>query len=367
MPNITHTRKLFSNLRIDRPLLYALLTFAALSLIILYSASGENMHAVGAQVIRLIVAFSLMLLIAQLRPETLMRYSPHVFSAGLILLAIVLIVGVIGKGAQRWIGISGFYIQPSELMKLAVPMIVAWWLSRDSMPPHIKNVVIATTLILLPVLLIARQPDLGTAALILASGLIVVFLSGLSWKLILSLLAATGASMPLIWSQMHAYQRQRILSFLNPESDPLGAGYHSIQSMIAVGSGGFFGKGWLDSSQAHLGYLPESNTDFVFAVFSEEFGLMGVIMLFSLYLFVIARGMLIAYNAQDSYSRLLAGSLILIFFFYFFVNIGMVTGLLPVVGIPLPLISHGGSSLVTLMAGFGILMSIQTHRKILQH
>lgn len=325
------------------------------------------MYAVGAQVIRLIVAFSLMFLIAQLRPETLMRYSPHVFATGLFLLAIVLVVGVIGKGAQRWLGVSGFYIQPSELMKLAVPMIVAWWLSRDSMPPHIKNVAIAVVFILLPVALIARQPDLGTGALILASGLIVVFLSGLNWKLILSLLAITGASMPFIWSHLHAYQRQRILSFLNPESDPLGAGYHSIQSMIAVGSGGFFGKGWLDSSQTHLGYLPESNTDFVFAVFSEEFGLVGVIMLFSLYLFVIGRGMLIAYNAQDSYSRLLAGSLILIFFFYFFVNIGMVTGLLPVVGIPLPLISHGGSSLVTLMAGFGILMSIQTHRKILQH
>ena len=308
-----------------------------------------------------------MLLIAQVRPDTLARYSPHVFALGLVLLVLVLVMGVIGKGAQRWINLGVFNLQPSEIMKLGVPMVVAWWLARDSMPPKLINTGIGLMLILIPVLLIMKQPDLGTAALILASGLLVIFLSGLSWKLIAATAALTAAVLPFVWSQMHAYQRQRVLSFLNPESDPLGAGYHSIQSMIAVGSGGFFGKGWLDSSQAHLGYLPESKTDFVFAVFAEEFGLMGALILFSMYLFIIGRGLYIAYNAQDSYSRLLAASLIMTFFLYFFVNIGMVTGLLPVVGVPLPLISHGGSSLVTLMAGFGILMSLHTHRRILQH
>ncbi len=353
-------------LRFDRPLLYVLFAFAVLSLLILYSASGKNLSVVGSQALRLGIAYIVMLSIAQLRPDVLLRYSPHIFAVGLALLVIVLVAGVIGKGAQRWISIGPFNLQPSEIMKLGVPMIVAWWLARDSMPPKLGNIGIGIVLILIPVFLIAKQPDLGTAALILASGLLVIFLSGLSWKLIATFTVLTASVLPVIWSQMHAYQRQRVISFLDPGSDPLGAGYHSIQSMIAVGSGGFFGKGWLDSSQAHLGYLPESKTDFVFAVFAEEFGLMGTIILFSLYLFIIGRGMYIAYNAQDSYSRLLAGSLIMTFFLYFVVNIGMVTGLLPVVGVPLPLISHGGSSLVTLMAGFGILMSIQTHRSILQ-
>lgn len=354
------------SLRFDRPLLYVLFAFSVLSLLILYSASGGNLSVVGSQALRMGIAYIVMLSIAQLRPDVLLRYSPHIFAVGLVLLVIVLVVGVIGKGAQRWISLGPFNLQPSEIMKLGVPMIVAWWLARDSIPPKLGNIGIGIVLIMVPVFLIAKQPDLGTAALILASGLLVIFLSGLSWKLIATFTALTASVLPVIWSQMHTYQRQRVISFLDPESDPLGAGYHSIQSMIAVGSGGFFGKGWLDSSQAHLGYLPESKTDFVFAVFAEEFGLMGTIILFSLYLFVIGRGMYIAYNAQDSYSRLLAGSLIMTFFLYFVVNIGMVTGLLPVVGVPLPLISHGGSSLVTLMAGFGILMSIQTHRSILQ-
>ena len=364
---MSEIKELLRGLRFDRPLLYALVAFAALSLVILYSASGKNLLIVGSQALRFGLAFIVMLLIAQVRPDTLARYSPHVFALGLVLLVLVLVMGVIGKGAQRWINLGVFNLQPSEIMKLGVPMVVAWWLARDSMPPKLINTGIGLMLILIPVLLIMKQPDLGTAALILASGLLVIFLSGLSWKLIAATAALTAAVLPFVWSQMHAYQRQRVLSFLNPESDPLGAGYHSIQSMIAVGSGGFFGKGWLDSSQAHLGYLPESKTDFVFAVFAEEFGLMGALILFSMYLFIIGRGLYIAYNAQDSYSRLLAASLIMTFFLYFFVNIGMVTGLLPVVGVPLPLISHGGSSLVTLMAGFGILMSLHTHRRILQH
>lgn len=363
---MSELKRFLNGIRYDRPLFYALLVFAVVSCVVLYSASGKNISVVGSQLARLVFAYIIMLFIAQVRPDTLMRYSPHFFAAGLLLLVVVLVIGVIGKGAQRWISIGGFNLQPSELMKLAVPMVVAWWLARDSLPPRLGNIAIGAALIFVPVLLIARQPDLGTATLILASGLLVIFLSGLSWRVIIVLAAILAATMPMVWSMMHDYQRQRVISFLNPESDPLGAGYHSIQSMIAVGSGGFFGKGWLDSSQAHLGYLPESKTDFVFAVFAEEFGLMGTMLLFGLYLFVTGRGMYIAYNAQDAYSRLLAGSLILTFFLYFFVNIGMVIGLLPVVGVPLPLVSHGGSSLVTLMAGFGILMSIQTHRRIVQ-
>lgn len=359
-------KRFINGIRYDKPLMVALLVFALMSFVVLYSASGKNISVVGSQAIRLTLAYIIMLFIAQVRPDTFVRYSPHFYAAGLALLVVVLIVGVIGKGAQRWISIGGFNLQPSELMKLAVPMVVSWWLARDGLPPTLRNVAIAAVLIFVPVLLIIKQPDLGTGALIMASGLIVIFLAGLSWRVITVLALATAAAMPLVWSTMHDYQRQRVISFLNPESDPLGAGYHSIQSMIAVGSGGFFGKGWLDSSQAHLGYLPESKTDFVFAVFAEEFGLMGTLLLFAMYLFVIGRGMYIAYNAQDAYSRLLAGSLTLTFFLYFFVNIGMVTGILPVVGVPLPLISHGGSSLVTLMAAFGILMSIQTHRRILQ-
>ena len=363
---MSELKRFLGGIRYDRPLFYALLVFAVVSCVVLYSASGKNISVVGSQLLRLVFAYIIMLVIAQVRPDTLVRYSPHFFAAGLLLLLVVLVIGVIGKGAQRWISFGGFNLQPSELMKLAVPMVVAWWLARDSLPPKLGNIAIGAALIFVPVLLIAKQPDLGTAILILASGLLVIFLSGLSWRVIIVLAATLAAAMPMVWSMMHDYQRQRVISFLNPESDPLGAGYHSIQSMIAVGSGGFFGKGWLDSSQAHLGYLPESKTDFVFAVFAEEFGLMGTMLLFGLYLFVIGRGMYIAYNAQDAYSRLLAGSLILTFFLYFFVNIGMVTGMLPVVGVPLPLVSHGGSSLVTLMAGFGILMSIQTHRRIVQ-
>jgi rod shape determining protein RodA len=363
---MSELKRFLGGIRYDRPLFYALLVFAVVSCVVLYSASGKNISVVGSQLLRLVFAYIVMLLIAQVRPDTLVRYSPHFFATGLLLLMVVLVIGVIGKGAQRWISFGGFNLQPSELMKLAVPMVVAWWLARDSLPPKLGNIAIGAALIFVPVLLIAKQPDLGTATLILASGLLVIFLSGLSWRVIIVLAATLAAAMPMVWSMMHDYQRQRVISFLNPESDPLGAGYHSIQSMIAVGSGGFFGKGWLDSSQAHLGYLPESKTDFVFAVFAEEFGLMGTMLLFGLYLFVVGRGMYIAYNAQDAYSRLLAGSLILTFFLYFFVNIGMVTGLLPVVGVPLPLVSHGGSSLVTLMAGFGILMSIQTHRRIVQ-
>lgn len=355
--------------RIDKPLLIGLLLLACISLLVLYSASasGQRFNVLAGQSLRLLVGFFIMFVVAQIRPESLYRWSTYIFIAGLILLLIVLAVGVIGKGAQRWISLGVIRLQPSEIMKLGVPMMTAWYLSHHNIPPGLKQVAIAMAIILVPALLIAQQPDLGTALLIISSGVFVIFLAGMSWFSITSLIGIIAATVPLAWGYfMHGYQRQRILTLFDPTSDPLGTGYHTIQSMIAVGSGGIFGKGWTNGSQASLDFLPESSTDFIFAVYAEEFGLIGIIFLFALYLFIVFRGLYIAFYAQDIYARLLAGSLTLTFFIYFFVNIGMVTGILPVVGIPLPLISYGGSSIVTLMAAFGILMSLHTHRKIVQ-
>lgn len=353
-------------LHLDKPFFYGVLVLAALSLLILYSASaGEARVAVG-QGLRFVAGFAVMLLVARIPPHQLARWSLHVYLIGLALLILVLVVGASGKGAQRWIDLGLFSFQPSEIMKLAIPMALAGYLSRRTLPPPLPVLAVAGTLILMPTLLIARQPDLGTAVLVMMAGLFTLFLAGMRWRVIITMLAAVAALIPMVWTYLHDYQKQRILTLFNPEADPLGAGYHIIQSMIAVGSGGLYGKGWLNSSQTHLEYLPESSTDFVFAVFAEEFGLIGILVMFAAYLFVVLRGFAIAFHAQDSYARLLAGGLTLTFFLYFFVNIGMVTGILPVVGVPLPIISYGGSSLVTLMAAFGILMSIHTHRKILQ-
>lgn len=353
-------------LHLDKPFFYGVLVLAALSLLILYSASaGEARVAVG-QGLRFVAGFAVMLLVAQIPPHQFARWSLHVYLIGLVLLMLVLVVGASGKGAQRWIDLGLFSFQPSEIMKLAIPMALAGYLSRRTLPPQLPVVAVAGALILIPTLLIARQPDLGTAVLVMMAGLCTLFLAGMRWRVIITMLAAIAALIPMVWPYLHDYQKQRILTLFSPEADPLGAGYHIIQSMIAVGSGGLYGKGWLNSSQTHLEYLPESSTDFVFAVFAEEFGLIGILLMFAAYLFVVMRGFAIAFHAQDSYTRLLAGGLTLTFFLYFFVNIGMVTGILPVVGVPLPIISYGGSSLVTLMAAFGILMSIQTHRKILQ-
>jgi rod shape determining protein RodA len=308
-----------------------------------------------------------MLAIAQLRPETLSRWSPYIFAIGLLLLLIVLIIGVTSKGAQRWLNLGLFRIQPSEIMKLGVPMMAAWFLAHKSIPPQTRHLFIALAIILVPAAMVAKQPDLGTAIMIASAGLFILFLAGMNWMWITAAIITVAGSAPLLWNfYMHDYQKRRILTLFDPNSDPLGTGYHTIQSMIAVGSGGIYGKGWLNGSQAQLDFLPERSTDFIFAVFAEEFGFMGTIVLFSIYLFVVVRGLQISFNAQDTFARLLAGGLALTFFFYFFVNIGMVTGILPVVGVPLPIISYGGSSIVTLMAAFGILMSIQTHRKIVQ-
>jgi rod shape determining protein RodA len=358
-------RGLLSRLHLDLPLLTGLLTLCGFGLVVLYSASGQDLAQVERQAMRLALAFGVLFALSQVHPQTLRRWSPWLYLAGIIMLALVLAMGTVGKGAQRWLDLGFMRFQPSELVKLATPMMIAWYLSAHTLPPNWKRLLVSLGLIALPVLLIARQPDLGTAILVASSGLFVLFLAGMSWRLILGMLLSAAAAAPVLWHFMREYQRKRVLTFLNPESDPLGAGYHIIQSKIAIGSGGLYGKGWLNGTQSQLEFLPERHTDFIFAVLGEEFGLVGASLLLLLYLFVILRGLQIASQAQDSYSRLLAGALVLVFFVYLFVNTGMVSGLLPVVGVPLPLVSYGGTSLVTLMAGFGMLMSIHTHRKLL--
>ncbi|MEJ2345212.1 MAG: rod shape-determining protein RodA [Gammaproteobacteria bacterium] len=358
--------RLLRGLHIDVPLLIALLTVITAGLFILYSASGEDLDAVGRQVIRLGIAFAVMVTVAQVSPQTLRRWTPRVFVFGVLLLIAVLVIGEIGKGAQRWLDLGIVRFQPSELMKLAVPMMIAWYLAETSLPPRPLHLFVSLVLIGVPFVLVAKQPDLGTSLLIASAGFFTLFLAGLRWRILAGgLLLVLAMAYPVWHYVLHDYQRMRVLTFLNPERDPLGAGYHIIQSVIAVGSGGMYGKGWLNGTQSQLDFLPERHTDFIFAVISEEFGLFGVLLLLALYTFIVVRGLYIALQAQDTYSRLLAGSLSLTFFVYVFVNTGMVIGLLPVVGLPLPLISYGGTSMVTLMAGFGMLMSIHTHRKLL--
>ena len=287
------------------------------------------------------------------------------FAAGILLLFAVLVGGEISGGAQRWLDLYIVRFQPSEMMKLAVPMMVAWYLADARLPPNRFQLLASGIMIAVPMLMIAKQPDLGTALLIASAGFFVLFLAGLHWRILIALAVVTAAATPLVWHYMHEYQRQRVITFLHPENDPLGTGYHIIQSKIAIGSGGLFGKGWLNGTQSQLDFLPERSTDFIFAVLGEEFGFIGILVLFAFYTFIVVRGILIAIQAQDTYTRLLAGSLSMTFFVYVIVNTGMVTGILPVVGLPLPAISYGGTSIVTLMTGFGILMSIQTHRKLL--
>ena len=357
--------RVMRGLHVDGPLLIGLMLVCGLGMVVLYSAGGQDSSLIVRQVTRLAVAMGAMLLIAQVPPNYLRMWAPWLFLAGTALLVAVLVTGQIGKGAQRWLNLGFFRFQPSELMKLGVPMMAAWFLHRRRLPPSLTELLVLAVIVLVPTLLIARQPDLGTSLLIASSGIFVVLLAGLRFRMMFSLAVMALGALPLLWHFMRDYQRQRVLTLLNPESDPLGSGYHIIQSKIAIGSGGVFGKGWLNGSQAKLEFLPESSTDFIFAVLGEEFGLMGQLVLILLYLFIVARGLYIASQGQDTFSRLLAGSISLTFFVYFFVNMGMVSGLLPVVGVPLPLVSYGGTSMVTLMAGFGILMSIHTHRKLL--
>ena len=358
--------RLMRRLHLDGPLLGGILLICALGLVVLYSAVGENMRLWLNQLVRLGVAVVAMFIVAQLPPDFLRRWTPWGYAAGLILLILVLTTGEVGQGAKRWLDL-GIRFQPSEIMKLGVPMMTAWYLHDRRLPPRVGQLLLIAVMIIVPTLLIARQPDLGTALLIAASGIIVVVLAGLPIKLMVALAIAAVPGAFLLWNFMKEYQKQRVLTLLDPDSDPLGAGYNIIQSKIAIGSGGLFGKGWTNGSQAQLDFLPERDTDFIFAVMGEELGLLGVLTLLALYIFVIGRGLYIAIQAPDTYSRLLAGSISLTFFVYVFVNTAMVTGLVPVVGVPLPLVSFGGTSMVTLMAGFGILMSIQSHRKLLPH
>jgi len=357
--------ELLKQLHIDLPLVIALLLIAAFGLFVLYSASGQNIDMMYRQGLRLFVAFSVMFLFSQVTMSIWRFWSFPLYTIGILLLLAVLLFGDLGKGAQRWLDIGIVRFQPSELLKIALPLAVAVYLHDRLQPPSLFTIIGGIGLVLLPTALIAQQPDLGTALLIAGGGLFGVFFSGIRWRTLLIGGAITAALVPIMWFfVMLEYQKRRVLTFLNPENDPLGAGYHIIQSKIAVGSGGIFGKGWLNGTQSQLDFLPERSTDFIFAVLAEELGLFGILPLLGLYLFVIGRGLYIAAQAQSTFERLLAGSLSLIFFFYVFVNTGMVTGLLPVVGVPLPLVSYGGTSMVTLMAGFGILMGIHTNRKL---
>jgi len=356
---------LLQRMHIDGLLLLLLLLLAAGSLFVLYSAGGKNVELLLKQATSYGIGLGAMLVIAQLEPRFMARWVPLGYLAVVALLVAVEFVGYTAMGATRWISIPGVIrFQPSEFMKIIMPMTIAWYLSARALPPSIKHTIISLGLILTPFVLILKQPDLGTSLLVLVSGAFVLFIAGLRWRWILSAVAALVPIAVAMWYfVLHNYQKQRVHTFLDPESDPLGTGWNIIQSKAAIGSGGVFGKGWLLGTQSHLDFLPESHTDFIIAVLAEEFGLVGVCLLLLVYLLLITRGLVITVQAQTLFGKLLAGALTMTFFVYVFINIGMVSGLLPVVGVPLPFISFGGTSLVTLLSGFGVLMSIHTHRK----
>lgn len=349
----------------DAALSLIIFLILAVGIVTLYSAGIDFPGRVEDQLRNILVAFVIMWIAANIPPQTLMRFAIPAYALGVSLLIAVALFGIVKKGSRRWINI-GMVIQPSEIMKIAMPLMLAWYFQKREGMITWRDYLVAALLLVLPVGLIIRQPDLGTGTLVLAAGFYVIFLAGLSWRVLLGLAVAVGASLPVVWSVLHDYQRQRVMMLIDPTSDPLGKGFHIIQSTIAVGSGGIFGKGWLKGTQAHLEFIPERTTDFIFAVFSEEFGLIGNGVLLFLYMLLIGRGMMIAVNAPTMFTRLLAGAITLIFFTYAFVNMGMVSGILPVVGVPLPFMSYGGTALVTLGLGTGILMSIQRHRKLIQ-
>ena len=351
---------------IDGMLLGAVLALMAVGLAVLYSASNASIARISSQLMNMLVALGIMWVFAAVPPQHLRRLALPAYVVGVLLLVGVALFGEVANGARRWLHIGITRIQPSELMKIAVPLAMAWYFDRYEATLRLSNYIVGAAMLLVPVAFIVRQPDLGTAMLISASGFFVLFLAGLSWRIMIGLAVAGIASLPLAWSLLHDYQRQRLLTLVDPSQDPLGAGYHTIQSTIAVGSGGVLGKGWMNGTQTHLDFIPERTTDFIFAVFSEEFGLFGNTVLLVLFLLVIARGMVITANAPTLFARLLAGAITLTFFTYAFVNMGMVSGILPVVGVPLPLISYGGTSLVSICIGMGILMSIATHKKLVQ-
>ncbi|WP_369788775.1 peptidoglycan glycosyltransferase MrdB [Rouxiella sp. WC2420] len=357
---------LWHKMHIDITMLLIVLALLAYSAFVIWSASGQDVGMMERKLAQIAGGLVIMLVMAQVPPRVYESWAPYLYIFCIFLLVLVDVFGQVSKGAQRWLDLGFVRFQPSELAKIAVPLMVARFINRDICPPSLKNTAIALVLVFVPTLLVAAQPDLGTAILIAASGIFVLFLSGMSWKLIACAAVLVAAFIPILWFfLMHDYQRDRVMMLLNPESDPLGAGYHIIQSKIAIGSGGFSGKGWLHGTQSQLEFLPERHTDFIFAVLAEELGLQGVLVLLALYLGLITRGLVIAAKAQTTFGRVMSGGLMLIFFVYVFVNIGMVSGIVPVVGVPLPLVSYGGSALIVLMAGFGIVMSIHTHRKML--
>ncbi|MBS0381517.1 MAG: rod shape-determining protein RodA [Proteobacteria bacterium] len=355
-------RRIFSRPRIDVPLALGLLLLALAGLTVLYSASNLNASMVAGQAVRFAIGGALLLVVSRIPPSLLRAWTPWFYLLSCVLLVVVMVLGE-GRGADRWLDLGVIRFQPSELMKLAMPMMVAWYLHPRPLPPRWRDIIAIGILVGAPAYLVFKQPDLGTALLIVASGVFVLFLAGLQWWKIGAMLAALAAAAPVAWHFLHDYQRERVLTFLNPERDPLGSGWHIIQSMIAVGSGGVLGKGFNQGTQSKLEFLPEHTTDFIFAVLGEEFGLVGVLVLLALYVFIVGRCLWIAANARDTWSRLTAGALGLAFMVYVIVNGGMIAGLLPVVGVPLPLVSYGGTSAITLLTGFGVVMSIHAHRK----
>jgi rod shape determining protein RodA len=356
-------RRIWTRPRIDLPLAFALMILCGVGLVTLYSAGDANLSLVGGQAARFVLGGIFIMLMSRVPPAALRKWTPWLYVGSTVLLVVVAVLGE-GRGADRWLNLGIMRFQPSELMKLTMPMMVAWYLHPRQLPPGWKDIAVVGALIAIPAALIAKQPDLGTALLVTAAGAFALFLSGMAWWRIGLLLAAAGGMVPVAWHFMHQYQRDRVLTMLNPESDPLGNGWHIIQSQIAVGSGGIFGKGFEQGTQSRLDFLPEHTTDFIFAVFSEEFGLIGVCAILVLYAFIIGRCLWIAMEARDTYSRLLAGAIGMSFFVYVFVNGGMVSGLLPVVGVPMPMVSYGGTSAVSLLVGFGVLMSIHANRKV---
>ena len=352
----------------DWLLMFLVCLACLVGLFIVYSASGQSQEVLVKHSVRIGAGLAGMLVIAQIPPSVLKRLTPNLYLFALLMLVSVLIFGVVGKGAQRWLDLGFMRLQPSELMKIAMPLMIAWWLNNFPLPVRIPQLIVSALLVAIPTMLIMMQPDLGTAILIAASGLVIIFLAGISWRMLASLLVLAAIILPLSYHYiLHEYQQRRILTLFNPWEDALGAGYHTIQSMIAIGSGGLAGKGWNSGTQSQLDFLPERHTDFIFSVFAEEFGFLGFLLLLALYLAIVFRGLYIAINTRSTFARLVSGSITLTFFFYVFVNIGMVAGILPVVGVPLPLVSYGGTSMVTLLLGFGFLMSVRSHRDVTAH
>ena len=363
--NAPRKATLGDTVHLDLPMVFLLLAISGYGLIILYSAGGQQTDPVISQAVKILVGVVAMVVAAQISPIFYRRMAPFIFVVGLATLVLVYFFGLEIKGSQRWLRIPGVTnFQPSELMKLMLPLILAWYFHDRHLPPKLRHVFWSLIIIAIPVLLIAFQPDLGTSLIIGASGLFVLLLAGIQWRMVFGAIGVGLISMPALWFVLRDYQKQRILTLLNPESDPLGAGWNIIQSKTAIGSGGLFGKGLFQGTQSHLDFLPESQTDFIIAVLGEELGLLGVVVLLILYILLVGRGVILSVQAQDTFGRLLCGSITFTFFVYVFVNIGMVSGILPVVGVPLPLASFGGTSILTLFAGFGMLMSIHTHRRI---